>query len=74
MALIVSLHQKFKPTTIIASHDLRRLLPVVDQIVAIFDGKVRFVGTLEQLRDFDSPNVRKFVSCRFDIQTEEATL
>jgi len=71
MELIVSLHNKYKPTTIIVSHDLRRLLPVVDKIIALFDGKARFIGDLQQLHDFDSPNIRKFVSCRYDIQSEE---
>lgn len=65
--LIKELHKEYLPTTLIISQDLRRLLPMVDTIVALFDGKIRFIGSLENLRDFDSPNIRKFVSCRFDL-------
>lgn len=67
MDLVVEIQREYRPTLIIVSHDLRRLLPVVDVIVALFDGKVRFMGSLEQLRDFDCPNVRRFVACRFDL-------
>jgi phospholipid/cholesterol/gamma-HCH transport system ATP-binding protein len=67
MDLIVKLHKEFKPTLVMVSQDLRRLLPVVDTIVALFDGKIRFIGNLIQLKEFDCPNVRKFVSCRYDL-------
>lgn len=67
ISLIKELHQEYLPTTLIVSQDLRRLLPMVDTIVALFDGKVRFIGSLDNLRDFDSPNIKKFVSCRFDL-------
>lgn len=66
MDLIVELQDEYKPTTIVVSQDLRRLLPVVESILALFDGKIRFSGNLTQLREFDCPNVRRFVSCRYD--------
>ena len=66
MELIVELQREYKPTTIVVSQDLRRLLPEVEVVIALFDGKVRFLGSLKQLQEFDCPNVRKFVSCRFD--------
>lgn len=68
MDLIVELQREYKPTILMVSQDLRRLLPVVDSIVALFDGKIRFMGTLTQLKEFDCPNVRHFVSCRYDLQ------
>jgi len=67
MDLVIEMHRDYKPTLLMVSHDLRRLLPVVDVIIALFAGKARFIGSLEQLKDFDCPNVRRFVSCRFDI-------
>lgn len=72
ISLIRELHHEYSPTTLVVSQDLRRLLPMVDNIVAIFDGKVRFIGTLNQLRDFDNPLIKKFVSCRFDLESEAA--
>jgi phospholipid/cholesterol/gamma-HCH transport system ATP-binding protein len=72
ISLIKELHSEYLPTTLVVSQDLRRLLPMVDVIVAIFNGKVRFIGNLEQLRDFDNPLIKKFVSCRFDLSQEAA--
>lgn len=73
MGLIRELHHDYSPTTLIVSQDLRRLLPMVDVIVALFDGKIRFIGTLQQLREFDSPTMKKFVSCRFELGQEACT-
>ncbi len=67
MKLIVDLHREYKPTTIMVSHDLRRLLPVVDIIIGLFGGEVRFMGNLAGLRACECPEVRRFVSCRFDL-------
>lgn len=71
MNLIVELQAEYKPTALIVSHDLRRLLPVVDQVVALFDGGVIFQGTLEELRACPKPQLRGFVSCRFDLDNEQ---
>jgi phospholipid/cholesterol/gamma-HCH transport system ATP-binding protein len=68
MDLIVELHSEYRPTTLIVSHDLRRLLPVVEQVVALFHGAVAFQGTLSELRANPDPQIRGFVSCRFDME------
>lgn len=67
MNLIVEMHDEYKPTTLIISHDLRRLLPIVDSIVALFDGVARFHGTLAELRCDQCEALREFVMCRFDL-------
>lgn len=72
MDLIVELHREYKPTTLIVSHDLRRLLPSVDQVLALFNGVIVFQGTLDELKGCSYPQVRGFVSCRFDLGHEEA--
>ena len=66
MDLIVELHKEYRPTTIMVSHDMRRLLPVVDKVMALFDGRIRFLGSLRELKEFECPEVRRFVSCRYD--------
>jgi phospholipid/cholesterol/gamma-HCH transport system ATP-binding protein len=68
MNLIAELHREYRPTTVIVSHDLRRLLPVVEQVVALFGGKIAFEGTLADLRANPDPQIRGFVSCRFDMK------
>lgn len=67
MKLIVDAHQGKSATTVVVSHDLRRLLPICDEIVAMEDGRVVFLGDLNQLKDFKNESLRHFVSCRFDL-------
>lgn len=66
MNLICELHHEYKPTTVMVSQDLRRLMPAVERIIALFDGKVVFSGSLAELIATADESVRHFVSCRFD--------
>jgi phospholipid/cholesterol/gamma-HCH transport system ATP-binding protein len=67
MNLIIELHGEYKPTTFLISHDLRRLLPAVDRILALFDGSITFDGSLQDLSQTAPAFVRSFVSCRFEL-------
>lgn len=67
MNLILELHHEYTPTLLIVSHDLRRLLPVVERIFALYQGKVNFSGTLDELRAVQNNFLRAFVSSRFDL-------
>jgi phospholipid/cholesterol/gamma-HCH transport system ATP-binding protein len=67
MDLIVELQRESKPAMLVVSHDLRRLLPVVDHLFALFDGKIIFEGNLAELAKFDHLMLHQFVSCRYDL-------
>ena len=67
MNLIVELHKEYQPTTVMVSHDLRRLLPSVDRILGLFDGAIAFDGSLADLAGSAPAFVRSFVSCRFEL-------
>ena len=67
MNLIVELHKEYQPTTVMVSHDLRRLLPSVDRILGVFDGSIAFDGSLADLAGSAPAFVRSFVSCRFEL-------
>jgi phospholipid/cholesterol/gamma-HCH transport system ATP-binding protein len=67
MKLIVDLHNEYKPTTVLVSHDLRRLLPAVERILGLFDGSINFDGTLSDLALSAPAVVRSFVSCRYEL-------
>lgn len=67
MKLIEEIHAEFLPTTVIISHDLRRLLPVADRIVAIDKGKVIFEGTKEEIVGSAPESLKTFISCRYDL-------
>lgn len=69
MNLIVEIQRETGSTMVIASHDLRRLLPAVDEVIALFHGKIAFQGTLAQLRGANADEVKRFVSCRYDLNT-----
>lgn len=67
MDLIVELHREYKPTTVLVSHDLRRLLPAVERVLALFDGTIAFDGTVAELGTGAPAFVRSFVSCRYEL-------
>ena len=68
MNLITAVHKEYRPTVLIVSHDLRRLFPRVNEVVALFDGKVAFQGTVSELRDQSCSKLSTFVSARYSFQ------
>lgn len=66
MSLISDLYNEYQPTTIIVSHDLRRLFPCVQRILALVDGAVCFDGALSELAGFRHTLLNKFVTSRYD--------
>ncbi len=67
MELIIELHREYRPIVIMVSHDLRRLLPSVDTVLALFNGRIEFCGTLQQLANLEDNEIKTFVSCRYDL-------
>jgi phospholipid/cholesterol/gamma-HCH transport system ATP-binding protein len=67
MDLIVELHKEYLPTTVLVSHDLRRLLPCAERILGLFNGRIEFDGTLDDLRKSAPHHIKEFVSCRFEL-------
>lgn len=60
-----------KRTTFVVSHDLRRLFPIVDEVLALFNGTLAFQGTVEELLVNAPEDVRYFVSCRYRKWSDE---
>lgn len=71
MDLISELHRDYRPTALMVSHDLRRLLPVVDTVYALFDGKIAFAGTVAELKEHAPAELQTFVACRSDLVSRE---
>jgi phospholipid/cholesterol/gamma-HCH transport system ATP-binding protein len=82
MSLIVELQKEYNSTVILVSHDLRRLLPTVGTVLALFNGRISWSGTLAEMRargknnsvrvsfENDSDHFKElstFVQCRFDL-------
>ncbi len=66
MELIERLHRKLNSTTIVVSHDLRRLVPRVDRLLCLFDGQIGFDGASESLVKEGSTEIKDFISTRYD--------
>jgi phospholipid/cholesterol/gamma-HCH transport system ATP-binding protein len=67
MELIRSIHDTSNMITVIASHDLRRLFPYVDRIIALFDGEIIFDGNLDILKEKQNKTLSNFVSARYEL-------
>jgi phospholipid/cholesterol/gamma-HCH transport system ATP-binding protein len=70
MELIVELHNEYKPTTVMVSHDLRRLIPAVTRVLALFEGAIAFDGTVDQLLHGSPAFVRSFLACRYEMNQD----
>lgn len=72
MNLVLELHESYKPALVMVSHDLRRLIPRVERLMALFGGKiVADFPTDEMLKKADE-QVLKFISTRYDLNTAPA--
>lgn len=66
MTLICRLQEQFKSTVVIVSHDIRRLLPRVKRVLALFDGNLVCDLQPSELVSKAPPQVLKFLATRFD--------
>ncbi len=64
--LIQRLHQDFRPTVLIVSHDIRRLLPNVERVLALFDGRIVGNAHPDEIRSNFPPEVIQFLKTRYD--------
>ncbi len=67
MTLIKKIHDRNGMTTIVASHDLRRLFPFVDRVIAIFDGKIVFDDVPAAMHNLSESATRNFINARYPL-------
>lgn len=60
-SLMVKLQSELGVTSVVVSHDVRGSFSVADRIALLHEGKIRAVGTPDQLRTSDDPAVRQFL-------------
>jgi phospholipid/cholesterol/gamma-HCH transport system ATP-binding protein len=53
-------------TGVVVTHDMRSAFEVGDRIAMLYDGGIRQVGTVEEMRASDDPVVRQFIEGRPD--------
>lgn len=65
--LILKLEQELGVTSLVITHDLKSAGRVGARIAMLYKGRIRYVGTPEEIRDVDDPVVRAFVEGRPDL-------
>jgi len=51
-------------TSIVVTHDLRSAFAVADRIAFLYQGRIRQIGTVDEIRHSDDPVVREFIGER----------
>jgi len=59
--LIICLRNSLSITSIAVTHDIVSAYKIADRIAMLYEGKIVFVGTPEEVKSTDQPVVRQFV-------------
>ncbi len=59
--LIVNLRNALSITSIAVTHDIVSAYKIADRIAMLYDGKIIFVGTPDEVKNTDNPVVRQFI-------------
>lgn len=60
--LIVELNRRLKVTSLAVTHDMVSAYKIADRIIMLYEGRVEFDGTPDEIRQSTSPVVRQFIS------------
>lgn len=69
--LMIRMRDKLGVTSIVITHDMRSAYRVGTKIAMLYEGKVRQVGTVEEIRNSSDPVVRQFVEGRAEIDIDD---
>ncbi|MDZ4723963.1 MAG: ABC transporter ATP-binding protein [candidate division Zixibacteria bacterium] len=64
--MIVDVNTKLKVTSIAVTHDMKSALKIADRIVFLYQGKIEFDGSPQEVRNTDNPALKQFVYGRSD--------
>ncbi|MFL5462846.1 MAG: ABC transporter ATP-binding protein [Gemmatimonadaceae bacterium] len=70
--LMIRMREKLGVTSIVITHDMRSAYTVGSRIAMLFEGKVRQVGTVDEIQHTRDPVVRQFIEGKPDLDTVEA--
>lgn len=59
--LILDLQKQLGVTSIVVTHDMKSAYKISDRIAMLYEGRIIFTGTPEEVRKTDNPVVRQFV-------------
>ena len=70
--LMIRTREKLGVTSIVITHDMRSAYSVGTRIAMLYEGRVRRVGTVEEIRQTTDPVVRQFIDGKADLDLEES--
>jgi phospholipid/cholesterol/gamma-HCH transport system ATP-binding protein len=70
--LMIRMREKLGVTSIVVTHDMRSASSVGSRIAMLYEGKVRQVGTVDEIMHSADPIVRQFVEGKPDLDALEA--
>lgn len=59
--MIRNLQKQLEVTSIVVTHDITSAFTVADRIAFLYDGKIKFLGTVEKAKNTDEPLLRNFI-------------
>src|SRR5918997_909858 len=68
--LMVRMREKLGVTSVVITHDMRSAYTVGSRIAMLYEGRVRQVGTVEEIQRTTDPIVRQFIEGRATIEPD----
>jgi phospholipid/cholesterol/gamma-HCH transport system ATP-binding protein len=68
--LMIRMREKLGVTSIVITHDMRSAYRVGSRIAMLYEGRVRQVGPVDEIRNSRDPVVRQFVEGRADVDVD----
>jgi phospholipid/cholesterol/gamma-HCH transport system ATP-binding protein len=69
--LMIRMREKLGVTAIVITHDMRSAYAVGSRIAMLYEGRVRQVGTVDEIQHTHDPVVRQFIEGRADLDDGE---
>lgn len=64
--LIAEMRKNYGITSIVVTHDIKSAYKISDRIAMLYEGKIIFTGTPDEIKATDNPYVRQFIEGRAD--------
>jgi phospholipid/cholesterol/gamma-HCH transport system ATP-binding protein len=68
---MIRMRERLRVTSIVVTHDMRSAYTVGSEIAMLYDGKVRQVGTVDEIQHTTDPIVRQFIDGKPDLDAVE---
>src|SRR5690606_15347243 len=64
--LILRMREELGVTSLVITHDMRSALRIADRIALLYNGRIRWAGTAEEVWEAEDPLVRAFLEGRVE--------